>query len=135
MKKRILAAAALAAILGAGCTRRIYVPQRSVEVMRDTVYRSAWRVDSVARIDSVTERTVGDTLIRTVVRERWRTRILRDTLFRDRTDTLHIEKTVTASGTDRKRSDSLKERIKRWLGGMVLGAFISIWALHRRRER
>lgn len=134
MKKTLIGAVALAAFLGAGCTRRIYIPESVIDVRTDTVYRSAWRVDSVAFVDSVTERSSGDTIIRTVVRERWRTRTLRDTLYRERCDTLQILKTITAPGEGRKLSDSLKRRLMLWLGGLALGAALSIWGLRRYME-
>lgn len=88
MYKRIFVI--IAVILLTGCSKRIYVPVESVRV--DTFVKSAVRVDSVRLTDSVyvIERTLGDTVYITKTKTQWRDRVrlVTDTIYRSKVDTI-----------------------------------------------
>lgn len=87
-----LAMAATAWMLVAlcGCKATEYVPVGSVVVRTDTVYSAKFRVDSVIMRDSVLVVQKGDTLIVSKVRDRWRDRVVRDTVYRSASDTVRV---------------------------------------------
>ena len=96
---------ALAALtLPTGCTRRIYIPVENERVVtvRDTLRLSAYRIDSVATLDSVIIERRGDTVYNTSYRIRYRQRLLHDTVYRVRTHTVavHTATPVPVSATE-----------------------------------
>lgn len=89
---RRLAGALLVALgvacMVAGCTRRVYVPvERSV---RDSVFDSRLRTDTLWVRDSIREAVRGDTVEREVYRLRWRVRTRVDTVYRTLRDTVRV---------------------------------------------
>ena len=70
------------------CTRTIYVPQVSVE--RDSIYLHTHTRDSIWIHDSVTIKEKGDTVWLTRWRTEYRDRILIDTAYIERTDTIMV---------------------------------------------
>lgn len=70
------------------CTRTVYIPQTTVQ--RDSIYLTQYKRDSIYMHDSVFVHTKSDTLIV----ERWRTkyieRVVSDTLYIEKADTLRI---------------------------------------------
>lgn len=91
---RILAAVIVAVVLFfigaafAGCTRTVYVPITSVQ--RDSIYLHTHTRDSIMVHDSVTIREKGDTIWLTRWRTEYRDRILRDTAYIERRDTIAV---------------------------------------------
>ena len=84
----VAAIAVVVCMLSAGCTRTVYVPQTSVQ--RDSIYITQYKRDSIYMHDSVFVHMKADTLIV----ERWRTRyverLVSDTLYIEKADTLRI---------------------------------------------
>ena len=82
--------AAVLVLLLSSCSRSVYVPVETVRV--DTLVKLAVRVDSVRLTDSiyVSERTVGDTVYVVKTRTQWRERVklVTDTVYRSRVDTV-----------------------------------------------
>lgn len=113
-KMRALAGAALAVGLcmgGVGCARKVYVPVEHTEVRTDTVVRLRWRTDSVVVRDSVSTEMRGDTVVLTRVRDRWRSREVRDTLWRTRCDTVVQERIPAGIGGSAEREKGSRGRI------------------------
>lgn len=81
-------AVALIPTLSCSCTRTVYVPLQNTSVRTDTMHHIVSRRDTVIMRDSVTTCIKGDTLIRTVVRDRIRTHFLHDTVNRILRDTV-----------------------------------------------
>lgn len=89
--RKILAIAAAAAVL-CSCGALKHQAQTTTAYIRDTCYVSRVQVDSVYRRDSVFVREKGDTVYRYVERWRDRYRILRDTVYRGRVDSVEVER-------------------------------------------
>lgn len=96
----------LLVLLLSSCSRRVYVPVETVRV--DTLVKLAVRVDSVRLTDSVyvSERTVGDTVYVVKTRTQWRERVklVTDTVYRSRVDTVTkvVEVVVEKKAKSRK---------------------------------
>lgn len=118
MYKRIFAV--IAVILLTGCSKKIYVPVESVRV--DTFVKSAVRVDSVRLTDSVyvIEKTLGDTVYISKTKTQWRDRVrlVTDTIYRSKVDTITkiVEVPAKKSGV----------KISPWL---IISAFLAIIAI------
>lgn len=89
MYKRIFSVIAVMLLL-MGCSKKIYVPVESVRI--DTFVKSAVRVDSVRLTDSVyiVEKMQGDTFYITKTKTQWRDRVrlVTDTIYRSKVDTV-----------------------------------------------
>lgn len=79
-------------ILLTGCTRKIYVPVEDTVTRTDTVYSAKFRVDSVIFRDSITVMTKGDTVFLTKYRDRFRVRLITDTVYKTRYDSVTVSK-------------------------------------------
>lgn len=136
MKKRILFAVLMVALL-AGCATKREVSEvvRVVEV-HDTLREVVERVDSVFVRDSVSVMQRGDT----IVKERWRVEY-RDR-WRDREKEVIVERTDTI--VKMRRVDVEKrltgwQRFKQRVGGvaivLLIGAFggLMLWDIRRRK--
>ncbi len=112
------------------CTKRIYIPVETFKVVRDSALRVVASVDTLMLRDSVSERVVGDT----VVKEAWHTRYVarqrRDTVVRVLHDTVSVETPVVITET----SSSSKSRGGIWTA-MAVAALILLAALYLRRHR
>lgn len=69
------------------CSHRTYSPptvnvHERVDIGRDTVMRFVWRVDSVVNTDTVRIVAKGDTVFRDLIKWRWRTRTVHDTVYK-----------------------------------------------------
>ncbi len=104
-------------LLLSSCARKVYVPVETVRV--DTLVKLAVRVDSVRLTDSVyvSEKVVGDTVFIVRTRTQWRERVklVTDTVYRSRVDT--VTKVVEVPVKDEK----LKIK-KWWVAALLLGA-------------
>lgn len=102
-----------------GCKATEYVPVESVVLRTDTVYSAKFRVDSVIMRDSVLVFQKGDTLIVSKVRDRWRDRVVRDTVYRSAIDTVRVREPYP-----------VEKELTRWqrarldLGTVALGGII-----------
>ncbi len=107
----------LLVLLLSSCARKVYVPVETVRV--DTLVKLAVRVDSVRLTDSVyvSEKVVGDTVFIVRTRTQWRERVklVTDTVYRSRVDT--VTKVVEVPVKDEK----LKIK-KWWVAALLLGA-------------
>lgn len=94
--------------VSASCTKKIYVPVETRSVSTDTVERFVTLRERLATVDSVTTESRGDTVFRTIVRERWRNLALADSSRRLRTDTVRLTRTVMVEKpVAKRRSGSL----------------------------
>ena len=81
---------ALCAALLYGCRTVEYVPVQHTVVRTDTLRQTALRVDSVFRHDSVAVYVSGDTVRITQWRDRYRVKMLTDTLYKSVSDTVRV---------------------------------------------
>lgn len=79
-----------AAALLYGCRTVEYVPVERIVVRTDTLRQAALRVDSVFRHDSVAVYVSGDTVRITQWRDRYRVKMLTDTLYKSVSDTVRV---------------------------------------------
>ena len=107
------------------CSKKIYVPVESVRI--DTFVKSAVRVDSVRLTDSVyvIEKTLGDTVYIAKTKTQWRDRVrlVTDTIYRSKIDTITqiVEVPAPKSGV----------KISPWLIISALVALIVIFAVKK----
>ena len=85
-------------LLGA-CTRTVYVPVTSVQ--RDSIYLHTHTRDSIMVHDSVTITVQGDTVWKERVRIEYHDRIIRDTAYIERLDTIPVPVEKKLSRSDR----------------------------------
>ncbi len=107
-------------LLCCGCTRTVVVPLESSH--RDTLRMVMLRADTLLLRDSihVIERTKGDTVFIETVRHRDRDRIkvIKDTLYHSRRDTVSIAVPV-------EKPLTRWQRTKQELGGGAMGAIVA----------
>lgn len=113
-----------------GCQAIKYVPVETVRT--DTLYQKVVQRDSIHVHDSVTIREKGDTVMIEHWRTQWRDRLLRDTIYRSRVDSVQVPYPV-------------EKKLTKWqafcidYGKITLGAsilliiFIIIWLIKRFR--
>lgn len=122
------------ALGGAGCSRKVYVPLERVAVRADTVVQLRWRTDSVVVRDSVMVAQRGDTVVLTRVRDRWRSREVRDTLWRVRCDTVVQERLPAAMVRESMADGGKGVGVWRWwplLAGALIAAAALMWPRSR----
>lgn len=121
---------AIAALLS-GCTAVKYVPVESVRT--EIEYRDRWQRDSIHVRDSVVVQGKGDT----VFVDRWHTyykdRLLRDTTYIYKTDSVQVPYPVEKALT---RWQSVKQEI----GGIAMGGIIAlcliiVWLIRKNKKR
>lgn len=136
---RILSAVIVAVVLvfiGAaftGCTRTVYVPITSVQ--RDSIYLHTHTRDSIMVHDSTVIREKGDTIWMTRWRTEYRDRILMDTAYIERRDTIRMPVPVETplSRADRFYLRSGKAAVPMAVGAAGVIAFIAYRKLRRPR--
>lgn len=114
-----------------GCTRRMYVPVETdrVEHRLETSDRVAVRIDSVWLRDSITVLMKGDTVLKTVWRDRWRSRTLTDTLTVVRIDSVAIDRPVPIpQEVYVEKSLTWWQRVSIWTGRLAI-ALLSGWII------
>ena len=116
--------AAMLWVLGmslSGCSRTVYVPVETVRA--DTVYLSRGRADSVYLLDSVavTMDLRRDTVVRTEYRYRthWRERVMTDTVYATRTDSVAVPYPV-------ERKLTRWEQVRMDFGGAAIIAVLAV---------
>lgn len=106
-------------VLGAGCTRKVYVPIENTVSRTDTIYSAKVRVDSVIMRDSVAVFQKGDTVLITKYRDRYRVKELTDTVYQSAIDSVKVSVPYPV-----ERELSRWERTKMDFGGMAIGALV-----------
>lgn len=116
------------------CTKKIYIPVESHSLGTDTVERFITLRESLASVDSVTTEARGDTVFRTIVRERWRTVASSDSARHARTDTVRILRTVTLEKPvpAKSRFSSLAKNLKIFLAAVCL--VLLVWCFCKARR-
>lgn len=94
--KYLILFAVLCMIGESSCTKRIYVPVENVKVNTDTLMMFHWRVDSVIDRDTMRIETNGDTVLKEVVKWRYRTKVKNDTVYLLRTDSVMVKEPYPA---------------------------------------
>lgn len=93
----------------------------AVRVERDSIYLRSVERDSVFVRDSVTIREKGDTVYRDRWRVEYRERVLRDTAWIERNDTI-------TNVVEVERALTWWERVKMETGGVVMVGFVALAA-------
>lgn len=126
--KKLWIMGSLALMASASCTRKVYLPVENVKTVVDSAARVAVRADSVWLRDSVVIVQQGDTVRERVVRERLRTVVRSDTLWRERADTVSVH---TVSPPERGGTGGGSNA--GWLvaAAMAAALMLSIWVLRR----
>ena len=120
-----------ALLLLAGCKQVQYVPVETTS--RDTVYRDRVQRDSILRYDSVYIKEKGDTVWMEKYRYLYRDRLVRDTLYIFRTDSVQVPYPVERKLTPWQR---FKVELGGWAAGALSLALIVIaWLAYRMRMR
>lgn len=104
--------AILIAMLLCGCRTVRHVPVETVRV--DTLRTWAERIDSVRTVDSVLIEAAGDTVRVSRLKYVYKYKLLKDTVYRSRTDTISVPVEVERplTGWERVKQD--------WGGGAIL---------------
>lgn len=128
---RIIILATAALLLLAGCRQVQYVPVEAVS--RDTVWRDRVQRDSILRYDSVYIKEKGDTVRVEKYKYLWRDRLVRDTLYIFRTDSVQVPAPVERKLTPWQR---FKVELGGWAAGALSLALVVIgWLVYRMRRR
>lgn len=122
-----------AALLLGACTRTVYVPVTSVQ--RDSIYLHTHTRDSIMVHDSVTITVQGDTVWKERVRIEYHDRIIRDTAYIERLDTIPVPYPVEKklSRSDRFFLKAGKVAVPMAVGAAGVIAFIAYRKLRRPR--
>lgn len=113
------------------CRSVQYVPVESVRT--EIEYRDRWQRDSIHVQDSIVIQSKGDT----VFRDRWHTlykdRLLRDTTYIYRTDSIQVPYPV-------EKKLTRWQTIKLETGGIAIGViivllFVIVWLVYKKRKR
>lgn len=110
----------LTGLIAGGCSRKIYVPVESERVLTDTVFQTRWRTDTVINSDTVKIMQRGDTVLLSSVKWRTRYRVLADTVYRSRTDSVYIEKPVPVVKEVVKNRLNIWQKLLVWCGAFSL---------------
>ena len=129
---RTLHIALISAVLVlAGCKQVQYVPVETAS--RDTVWRDRVRRDSILRYDSVYIKEKGDTVWMEKYRYLYRDRLVHDTLYVFRTDSVQVPVPVERKLTPWQR---FKVELGGWAAGALSLALVAIaWLAYRQRRR
>lgn len=132
MRVRFLFWLVVAVLLLGSCATCRTVERVLVE-HHDTVRQVGLRVDSVYLHDSIYSELimVGDTLVKYkyVFRNRWRERVVRDSVYLSKVDTVVVEK----ESRDASRDRGVIGAVRNWLGGVALWVVIAValWVIGR----
>ena len=117
--------------LFSGCKSIRYVPVETVHT--DTLYQKVVQRDSIHIHDSVTIREKGDTVMIEHWRTQWRDRLLRDTIYRSRVDSVQVPYPVEKQLT--KWQQVCIDYGKLTMGATVLLViFLIVWIVRRLRK-
>jgi hypothetical protein len=117
--------------LFSGCKSIQYVPVETVHT--DTLYQKVVQRDSIHIHDSVTIREKGDTVMIEHWRTQWRDRLLRDTIYRSRVDSIQVPYPVEKQLT--KWQQVCIDYGKLTMGATVLLViFLIVWIVRRLRK-
>lgn len=116
------------------CTKRIYIPTERVEILRDSSLRVTATVDTLMLRDSISERFIGDSIIKEAWHTRYVTRLRRDTAIRYQHDTITLVKTIPPDSADSSPS-TRSASARQWLRRILIVALIVIAAGFYLRKR
>lgn len=121
-------------LLAALCSCRSveYIPVETVRT--DTLYSYQLHRDSIYRRDSIYIRDKGDTVWMEKYRYLYRDKLIRDTLYLSRTDSIRVPYPVERELT---RWQSLKMELGGWAMGIIIAVALAIagWLVYRLRKR
>lgn len=136
MKNSIYFLCFILSCLFCGCGTTKYVPTERLVVRTDTVYSAKVRVDSVIYRDSVSVFHKGDTVYVSKYRDRWRTRVLTDTVYQSAVDSVKVRVPYPV-----ERELTKWEKAKMNFGGAALGGLgicvilgVIIWIIKKKRR-
>lgn len=109
----------IAGTVGAGCARTVYVPVESDSVRHDSLSAVSRLSDMSGVSDSVVIFVKGDTVVRDRVRTLWRERVVADTVYSVRSDTVRVEIPVVRSGVVSEESRKRKSGMAWWGVGVL----------------
>lgn len=98
-----------------GCSTTKYIPLESVRY--DTTYVNKYQYDSIYKRDSIVVRDKGDTVFIEKYRYLYRDKLLRDTLYFSKTDSIHVPYPV-------ERKLTRWEQFKVDIGGFAVSAVV-----------
>lgn len=98
-----------------GCSTTKYIPLESVRY--DTTYVNKYQYDSIYKRDSIVVRDKGDTVFIEKYRYLYRDKLLRDTLYFSKTDSIHVPYPV-------ERKLTRWEQFKVDVGGFAVSAVV-----------
>lgn len=117
----------LLCLLACSCSRRVYVPVERVSHHTDTVRAVSLRVDTVLDRDTVLLTMRGDTVVREVVRWRWRLSHHTDTVCRARVDSVAVPVPVEVVRTvEAARPLRWWQSCLLWLGAFDVAALVAV---------
>lgn len=121
----------MTAIWFASCRSVQYVPVESVRT--EIEYRDRWQRDSIHVRDSIMIRGKGDTVFVDRWHAEYKDRLLRDTTYIYRTDSVQVPYPV-------ERNLTWWQNVKQETGGIAIGAiiillFVIVWLVYKKRKR
>lgn len=133
--RKVIGLFALCAILLCSCSRKIYLPVENTVVRTDTAYTYKLRVDSVIMRDSVAIFQKGDTVTITKYRDRYRLKLLTDTVYQSVTDSVKVSVPYPV-----ERELTRWEKAKMDFGGAAMGALLialcilAVWLIKKYKK-
>lgn len=100
------------------CTRKVYIPMENISHTTDTLHIASIRADTVYKIDSISLIQKGDTIIKESWRWRYKTRILRDTVYATHRDSISTSQAIPIE-EKRNEKPSLRLLFVAFLAGIV----------------
>ena len=107
-------------IFTSGCTKKIYVPVEHEALKKDSVFVASARSDSVVARDSVIIYQKGDSLTVYKTRDRVVNRVIHDTVFSLRVDSVFKEVPVTSPDTSAIRPTPSRKRVSSLFWSLLL---------------
>lgn len=121
MTKHVLIIAAIL-LLTTSCST---LSEISIDTHKDTLYLYKEKKDSIYVRDSIFVREKGDTIYKHVERWRYRDRIIRDTVYMSKVDSVYIDRVTTHEVA---KPLAWWQKALMWTGGVAMLAIILIVA-------
>lgn len=123
---------ALIAIALCSCRSVKYVPVETVRT--DSIYMNKVQRDSIYRLDSIYIREKGDTVWMEKYKYIYRDRIVHDTMYINRTDSIRVPYPVEKKLT---RWQQMKLELGGWAFGIIITAALVIvgWIVYKSRKK
>lgn len=111
-------------ILSSGCSKKVYVPAETLRESTDTLRVNTLRHDSIHLRDSIVTIIQGDTLRIERYRDKYHTRIIRDTIMQTSHEFIEVPVIV-----EREKEISRLNRLQKFLIGLGEVTFLSLFLL------